>query len=125
MFPSAFSGKLGCAKGVKIHLELDPSVRPVRQKLRPVPFHLREAVSKEIKKQIELGILERVTDDMGPTPWVANLVPVIKDREVRKARNAKCATSRPIGPSTYAPVVHLEPVEVRITVDRRTIKKHS
>ena len=26
----------------------------------------------------------------------------IKDREVRKARNAKCATSRPIGPSTHA-----------------------
>ena len=36
MFPSAFSGKLGCAKGVKIHLELDPGVRPVRQKLRPI-----------------------------------------------------------------------------------------
>ena len=25
-----------CAKGVKIHLELDPGVRPVRQKLRPI-----------------------------------------------------------------------------------------
>jgi hypothetical protein len=32
------SGKLGCVKGVKIHLELDKSVRPVRQKLSPVPF---------------------------------------------------------------------------------------
>ncbi len=46
-------------------------------------------MSKEIRKKLELGILERVTDDMGPTPWVANLVPVIKDREVRRARNAK------------------------------------
>ena len=85
-------------------------------------------MSKEIRKQLELGILERVTPcqwhDMGPTPWVANLVPVIKDREVRKARNAKCAaTSRPIGPRTYAPVVHLEPVDVRITVDNRCQNK--
>jgi len=96
MFPNTFSGKLGCVKGVKVHLELDPSVRPVRQKLRPIPFHLREAVSAEIKKQIELGILERVTDDMGPTPWVANLVPVIKDREIRKARNVKVGPSRPV-----------------------------
>ena len=37
MFPSAFGGKLGYVlKGVKIHLELDPGVRPVRQKLRPI-----------------------------------------------------------------------------------------
>ncbi len=82
-------------------------------------------MSKEIRKQLELGILERVTDDMGPTPWVANLVAsLIKDREVGKARNAKCAAiSRPIGPSTYAPVVHLEPVDVRITVDNRCQNK--
>ncbi len=41
-------------------------------------------VSKEIKKQLEMNILERVTDDMGPTPWVANIVPVMKgENEVR------------------------------------------
>ena len=84
MFPDLFSGKLGCLKDVRVHLELDPSVKPVRQKLRPLPFHLREMVSKEIKKQIDMKILERVTDDMGPTPWVANIVPVRKgDNEVR------------------------------------------
>ncbi len=35
----------------------------MRQKLRPVPFQLRDAVSSEIKKQIELDIMERVTDE--------------------------------------------------------------
>ncbi len=39
-------------------------------------LHLDPEVSKKIKKQIELGILERVTDDMGPTPWVSSIVPV-------------------------------------------------
>ena len=84
MFPDLFSGKLGCLKNVRVHLELDPTVKPVRQKLRPLPFHLRDMVSKEIKKQLDMSILERVTDDMGPTPWVANIVPVMKgDNEVR------------------------------------------
>ena len=77
MFPNAFSGKLGCVKGVKVHLDIDPTVKPVRQKLRPVPFHLRDAISKEIKRKVEMGILERVTDDMGPPEWVANIVPVL------------------------------------------------
>jgi len=66
MFLSLFSGTLGCLKDVRIHLNRDPEVKPVRQKLRPLAFHLREAISKETKKQIELGILERVTDDIGP-----------------------------------------------------------
>ena len=98
MFPSLFSGTLGCLKDVRVHLHLDPEVKPVRQKLRPLPFHLREAVSKEIKKQIELGILERVTDDMGPTPWVSNIVPVLKDKDkdtgVKLGRDGKPSPMR-------------------------------
>ena len=63
--------------------------------------------------------MERVTDEMGPTPWVANLVPVIKDREIRKARNAKCGPSRPEAPSTAS----LGPIELRLTVDNRCQNK--
>ena len=29
MFPSLFSGNLGCLKDVKVHLDLDPEVKPV------------------------------------------------------------------------------------------------
>ena len=38
LFPSLFCGKLGCLKDVKVHLDLDPEIRPVRQKLRSLPF---------------------------------------------------------------------------------------
>jgi hypothetical protein len=55
MFPKLFSGVLGCVKDVRVHLDLDPDVKPVRQKLRPLPFHLRDAVSKEIKKAVGPG----------------------------------------------------------------------
>jgi hypothetical protein len=114
MFPSLFSGTLDCLKDVRVQLHLDPEVKPVRQKLRPLPFHLREAVSKEIKKQIELGILERVTDDMGPTPWVSNIVPVLKDKEVKLGRDGK--------PSPVRPQAETTP-EVRITIDNRAQNK--
>jgi hypothetical protein len=114
MFPNAFSGKLGCVKGVKVHLDIDPAVKPVRQKLRPVPFHLREAISKEIKKQVEMGILERVTDDMGPPEWVANIVPVLKEKEVKMGRDHRLAKEKP---------KEVAPPEIRITVDNRCQNK--
>jgi hypothetical protein len=114
MFPKLFSGVLGCVKDVRVHLDLDPGVKPVRQKLRPLPFHLRDTVSKVIKKQLDLGFLERVTDDMGPTPWVSNIVPVLKDKEVRLGRDGKPTTVRP---------QHEPPPDVRITVDNRCQNK--
>jgi hypothetical protein len=82
-------------KNVRVHLHLNPEVKPVRQKLRT----LGESVSKELKKQIELGILERVTDD---------IVPVLKEKEVKLGRDGK--------PS---PVKAQTAPEVRITVDNR------
>ena len=47
-FPKLFSGKLGCLEGVEARLDVDETVKPVRQPQRPVPFHLREAVAKAI-----------------------------------------------------------------------------
>ena len=67
-FPVLFSGKLGCLKGVKIKLDVDPNVKPVRQPQNPVAIHVRESVTSEILKQVEEGILERLTQKSGPIP---------------------------------------------------------
>ena len=107
IFPRLFSGKLGCFIGQKARIDIDPDAKPVRQAQRPVAFHLREAVEKEINKQVEMGILEPVTAEMGPTPWVANLVIVSKDKEVRKDKNGKLVPN----PNQKG--------EIRITVDNR------
>ena len=80
--PALFNGKLGGLKGVKIKLDVDPTIKPVRQPQRPVPIHLREPVTRELLKQVEEGILERVTQSSGPTPWISNLVLVMKYRPV-------------------------------------------
>ena len=38
-YPALFSGKIGKLKGVKVKLHINPKVRPVRQRRRPVLFH--------------------------------------------------------------------------------------
>lgn len=77
-FPVLFSGKMGKVSGVEIKLEVDPMVKPVKQKLRPIAFHLRNAVEAELKQQVEEDILERLDENSGPTEWVSNLVIVPK-----------------------------------------------
>jgi len=81
-FPKLFSGKLGCLKGVCVKLDVDETVKPTRQPQRPVAFHLRDVVAKELEEQIECGILERVDQTSGPTPWVSNMVIIPKDKPV-------------------------------------------
>ncbi len=114
-FPELFSGKLGCLKGVSVKLDIDPTIRPTRQPQRPIAFHLRDAVEKELLKQVEQGILEPVDENSGPTPWVTNLVIVPKDRAIR---NSKCGPSRMVDPSSKSCTF-----EVRLTCDSRIQNK--
>ena len=77
-FPKLFSDKMGLITEVEIKLETDPSVTPVKQKLRPVAFHLRNMVEAELKAQVKEDILERVNENSAPTEWISNLVIVPK-----------------------------------------------
>jgi hypothetical protein len=74
-YPNLFSGHVGRLHGHRVRLHIDTSVRPVQQRFRPVPFHLQEAVEREIKQMLAEDIIEPVT---GPTPWVSPIVPVPK-----------------------------------------------
>lgn len=95
-FPNAFSGKMGQAKDFEVKLEVDPTVRGVRQKLRPIAFGLRDAVENEIRRQVAEGILEPVHDISEPTPFISNLVVVLKSTD---------------------------PIDVRLTADSRWVNK--
>jgi hypothetical protein len=75
---------------------------------------LQDAVTKELRKQIDEGILEPVKMDSGPTPWISNLVVVPKDKT---KRNVKCGTSRPLTTSTPMTLA------VRLTCDSRSVNK--
>lgn len=112
-FPSLFSGKIGCMKGEPVKLEVDPTVRPVRQPQRPIAFHLREPVERELRKQLENDILERVTDDMGPIEWQSNLVVVPQGKDC----SAKC------GPGRMTATEEQWSGDIRLTCDSKQLNK--
>ena len=72
--PDLFRG-IGKLKGVEVKLHINPSVPPVAQPARRIPFHLRKKVEQELHKLEQQDIIERVE---GPTPWVSPLVVIPK-----------------------------------------------
>ena len=121
-FPNMFSDLLGCIKDVRIKLDIDDTIRPCRQPQRPIAFHLREPVGKELMKQVEEGILEPVDQSCGPTPWVANLVVVFKDKNVIHKR--KVAFDDPSSKKVRTTqVAEKKEIALRLTCDSREANK--
>ena len=69
------NGRIGKLKDFEVKLHVDPSVQPVIQPERRIPFHLRKKVDAELDKLEKQGIIEPVT---GPTPWVSPIVVIPK-----------------------------------------------
>ena len=58
------------------HIEVDPTVKPVVNPPRKVPFTLLPQLKKELERMESLGVIEKV--DI-PTDWVNSIVPVEKE----------------------------------------------
>ena len=78
-YSDRFKG-LGKLKGTTAKLHVDKSVKPLAQKHRRVPFHIRDQVEAELKKLEDFDIIERAE---GPTPWVSPIVVVPKKTGIR------------------------------------------
>lgn len=66
------TGKL---KKFQLQIPQDPSVAPVAQGCRRIPFALRKPLRERTDALLGEDIIERV---YGATPWVSNVVPVLK-----------------------------------------------
>ena len=58
-FPNLLSNKLGNVKGFQQRVKIRSHVKPVQQKLRRLPFTVRDAVSAELTRLEEAGVIER------------------------------------------------------------------
>ena len=86
-YPKLFSGKIGKLKNVKVKLHINPKIKPVRQRRRPVSFHLRAGVTSAIQEMLKNDIIEPVN---GPTEWVSPIVPVVKpNNQIRVCTDAR------------------------------------
>ncbi|XP_030595617.1 uncharacterized protein LOC115787179 [Archocentrus centrarchus] len=61
---------IGCVKSFVHKVKLDPSVKPVRQKLRRLPFAVRAPVAAELDRLLKAGVIEQID----ASPWVSPIV---------------------------------------------------
>ncbi|XP_038063014.1 uncharacterized protein K02A2.6-like [Patiria miniata] len=90
-YPELFNGKVGLAKNYVHKVKVRPSVPPMQQKLRKLPFSVRDEVANELKRLEDADIIERID----ASEWVSPLVVAYKKsgkvrlcvdlREVNKA----------------------------------------
>ena len=73
-YKDRFEG-IGKMKDVQVKLSVNKEVKPIAQKARRIPFHLRAKVDQEVERLKELDIIEDAT---GSTPWLSPLVIVHK-----------------------------------------------
>ena len=70
-YAEIFKPELGTVNCVTAKLHLKDNVKPVFQKARPVPYALRPAVEKELKRMEDEGIIEPIEVSEWATPIVS------------------------------------------------------
>ena len=98
-FPAVFEG-VGKLRGHRATIHIDPTVTPVAQRPRRVPFALRPKVRDHLKDLMEKDIIEKVD---GPSPWVSPVVVTPKPNgdirlcvDMRRANKAIIRERHPI-----------------------------
>ena len=118
-FPDLFRNNT-TIKDAEINIQLKPGHYPVKQKARPIPLHLQEAVGKEIEKLTKSGHLERVkqvNEDCFVSPVVITVKNDISVKIASDSRklNDSCIKVRPHMPNMEE---LLNQISVAITKDR-------
>ena len=98
-FPTIFKGT-GTMRNYKVKFYIDEEVPPVHQPARPIPFHLRSKMDRELESMERDDVIE---PHNGPAPWVSNVVMTPKDDgglritiDMRQANKAIKKTNLPI-----------------------------
>ena len=118
-FPDLFENNT-TIKDAEINIQLKPGHYPVKQKARPIPLQLQEAVGKEIEKLTKSGHSERVKqvdEDCFVSPVV---ITVKNDKSVKIALDSRNLNDSCIKVRPHMPNMEelLNQISVEITKDR-------
>ena len=118
-FPDLFRNNT-TIEDTEINTQLKPGHYPVKQKARPIPLHLQEAVGKEIEKLTKSGHLEKVKhvdEDCFISPVV---ITVKNDKSVKIALDSRKLNDSCIKVRPHMPNMEelLNQISVEITKDR-------
>ncbi|UYV76203.1 K02A2.6-like [Cordylochernes scorpioides] len=93
-----FSPCYGVFKGVRARLLVDPEVKPRFFKSRPIPYALKEKISRELDRLVKAGILKPVRH----AEWAAPIVPVLKsDQTIRICGDFKITANQALKVDQY------------------------
>ena len=79
----------------QIELLVDKSVKPVAQRQRKIPFHVRAKVDSELNRLQQEDIIEKVPDN-DETDWISPVVIVpkqLQDEQIRLCVDMRAANS--------------------------------
>lgn len=62
--------EIGCAHNFVHKVKVDPTIKPVRQKLQRLPFAVRASVSAELDRLLNAGVIEKID----ASSWVSPIV---------------------------------------------------
>lgn len=109
-YSDLFKG-LGCIKGVKVTLDVDPKVRPKIDPPRRVPIKLRGRFRSELERMLKLGVVKKVDK---PTSWVSSVVVVEKGNDkVRVCIDPRNLNEAILRPRRYIP--QLEEIKAELS----------
>lgn len=87
-------------KGIVVEIPIDPSVKPIQQLYRRVPFALEPKIADKLQYLLDQDIIECVNE---PSAWVSPIVPIIKDSgevricvDMRRANTAVLRETHPL-----------------------------
>ena len=118
-FPDLFRNNT-TKKDTEINIQLKPGHYPVKQKARPIPLHLQEAVGKEIEKLTKSGHLEKVKH-VDEDCFISPVVLTVKnDKSVKIALDSRKLNDSCIKVRPHMPNMEelLNQIPVEITKDR-------
>ena len=97
-YAELFLPQLGELKGVRVHLDIDPSVRPKFCKARSIPYAYKAKVEEQLDTDIANGVLMPVKDSR----WAAPIVPVVRpDGNIRVCANFKLTANTAVRMDRY------------------------
>ncbi|KAJ0171196.1 hypothetical protein K1T71_013395 [Dendrolimus kikuchii] len=104
LYPDLFSANLGCFNKYEVKLQTKKGSKPIFFKARPIAFALREKVSNEIDRLVNLGVLVPVEHSEYASP----VVPILKrDGSVRLCADFSVTINKQLVVEQYPlPTVH-------------------
>lgn len=110
LYPDVWKNEVGCFNKFEVELQLKENTTPKFFKPRTVPFALRDRVSKEIDRLVNLGILIPVSYSEYATP----IVPVLKENgKLKIAGDFSCTLNKDLKVDKY-PLPRIEEVFSKI-----------